>query len=127
MTHNRQQIPASVWLNSLQTLASAVKLDLQIEGQLPTDEYKAHLFLRVLREAITNVLIHTTATEMQVNLGQDGQKFYLEISNPGTVSSPVSYGTGLSGLEARLEAAGGSLQVLTIPIFTLKAYLPKPR
>ena len=44
LTHNRQQIPASVWLNSLQTLASAVKLDLQIEGQLPTDEHKAHLF-----------------------------------------------------------------------------------
>lgn len=127
LTHNRQQIPASVWLNSLQTLASAVKLDLQIEGQLPTDEHKAHLFLRVLREAITNVLIHTTATEMQVKLGQDTQKYCLEISNPGTVSSPVSYGTGLSGLEARLEAAGGSLQVLTIPIFTLKAYLPKPR
>lgn len=127
LTHNRQQIPASVWLNSLQTLVSAVKLDLQIEGQLPTDEHKAHLFLRVLREAITNVLIHTTATEMQVKLGQDGQKYCLEISNPGTVSSPVSYGTGLSGLEARLEAAGGSLQVLSIPIFTLKAYLPKPR
>ena len=127
LSHDRAMIPARVWLATLQDLASSAQLDLHISGDLPAEEDRALLFMQVLREGITNVLIHTTSTEMSVKMWEDAGSYWLEVSNPGVVTATPSYGTGLSNLEARLEAAGGSLAILTIPAFTLRARLPRSR
>ena len=125
LSHDRKLIPAAVWLATLQDLASSAQLDLHISGDLPTPEDRALLFVQVLREGITNVLIHTTSTEMSVKMWEDARSYWLEVSNPGRVTTTPSYGTGLSNLEARLEAVGGSLAILTTPNFTLRARLPR--
>lgn len=125
LSHNRAQIPAKVWLSTLRELAVAAELDLRICGSLPAEDDKAHLFVQVLREAITNVLIHTASTEIEARLWEDARGYWLEVSNPGVVASDPAYGTGLSSLEARLETAGGSLSVSTKPCFTLRARLPR--
>ena len=125
LSHDRKLIPAAVWLATLQDLASSAQLDLHISGDLPTPEDRALLFVQVLREGITNVLIHTTSTEMSVKMWEDARGYWLEVSNPGRVTTTPSYGTGLSNLEARLEAVGGSLAILTTPSFTLRARLPR--
>lgn len=127
LSHDRAVIPATVWLATLQDLASSAQLDLQISGDLPAEEDRALLFMQVLREGITNVLIHTTSSEMSVKMWEDAHSYWLEVSNPGVVTTTPSYGTGLSNLEARLEAAGGSLAILTTPTFTLRARLPRFR
>ncbi|MDY5152332.1 ATP-binding protein [Actinotignum urinale] len=127
LSHDRAIIPATVWLATLQDLASAAQLDLHISGELPTEEDRALLFVQVLREGITNVLIHTTSTEMTASMWEDAHSYWLEVSNPGAVTTTPAYGTGLSGLEARLESAGGSLTILTTPSFTLRACLPRSR
>nr|WP_076387824.1 ATP-binding protein [Vaginimicrobium propionicum] len=124
LSHNRAQIPPKVWLTTLQELAVAAELDLRIYGMLPAEDDKAHLFVQVLREAITNVLIHTASTEMEARLWEDSRGYWLEVSNPGAVATNPAYGTGLSSLESRLEAAGGSLSVFIRPRFTLRARLP---
>ena len=125
MSHDRKLIPAAVWLATLQDLASSAQLELHISGDLPSSEDRALLFVQVLREGITNVLIHTTSTEMSVKMWEDTRSYWLEVSNPGRVTTTPSYGTGLSNLEARLEAVGGSLAILTTPNFTLRARLPR--
>ncbi|MDU5269546.1 MAG: ATP-binding protein, partial [Varibaculum cambriense] len=125
LSHDRAVIPAAVWLATLQDLASSAQLDLQISGDLPAGEDRALLFMQVLREGITNVLIHTTSTEMTARMWEDAHSYWLEVSNPGVVTTTPAYGTGLSGLEARLESAGGSLAILTTPGFTLRARLPR--
>ena len=127
LSHDRAVIPATVWLATLQDLASSAQLDLQISGDLPAEEDRALLFMQVLREGITNVLIHTTSSEMSVKMWEDAHSYWLEVSNPGMVTTTPSYGTGLSNLEARLEAAGGSLAILTTSSFTLRARLPRFR
>ena len=125
LSHDRKLIPAAVWLATLQDLASSAQLELHISGDLPSSEDRALLFVQVLREGITNVLIHTTSTEMSVKMWEDTRSYWLEVSNPGRVTTTPSYGTGLSNLEARLEAVGGSLAILTTPNFTLRARLPR--
>lgn len=125
LSHDRAMIPATVWLDSLQDLATAAQLDLNISGELPVEENRALLFVQVLREGITNVLIHTTSTEMTARMWEDTHSYWLEVSNPGVVTTTPAYGTGLSGLEARLESAGGSLTIVTTPGFTLRARLPR--
>ena len=125
LSHNRAQIPAQVWLSTLRELAVAVELDLRIYGNLPAEDDKAHLFVQVLREAITNVLIHTASNQMEARFWEDTRGYWLEVSNPGVVSADPAYGTGLSSLGSRLEAAGGSLSVSTKPCFTLRARLPR--
>lgn len=127
LSHDRAIIPARVWLATLQDLAAAAQLDLHISGELPAKEDRALLFMQVLREGITNVLIHTTSTEMTARMWEDAHSYWLEVSNPGVVTTTPAYGTGLSGLEARLESAGGSLAILTTPEFTLRARLPRSR
>lgn len=125
LSHDRAVIPAAVWLATLQDLASSAQLDLHISGDLPAEEDRALLFMQVLREGITNVLIHTTSTEMTARMREDAHSYWLEVSNPGVVTTTPAYGTGLSGLEARLESAGGSLTIVTTPGFTLRARLPR--
>ncbi|MDY6077304.1 ATP-binding protein [Mobiluncus sp.] len=125
LSQDRVEATPEIWLDTLRDLAAAVDLKLQISGSLPPDANKARMFTEVLREAITNVLIHTTSSEMEVRLGQDASNFWMEVSNPSTVETTLTYGTGLSNLESRLEALGGSLSVFTTPRFTLRALLPR--
>lgn len=125
LSQDRVEATPEIWLDTLRDLAAAVDLKLQISGSLPPNANKARMFTEVLREAITNVLIHTTSNEMEVHLGQDASSFWMEVSNPSTVETTLTYGTGLSNLESRLEARGGSLSVFTTPRFTLRARLPR--
>ena len=125
LSQDRVEASPEIWLDTLRDLAAAVDLKLQISGSLPPDADKARMFTEVLREAITNVLIHTTSSEMEVHLGQDASSFWMEVSNPSTMETTLTYGTGLSNLESRLEALGGSLSVFTTPRFTLRARLPR--
>ena len=125
LSQDRVTATPEIWLETLQDLASAAELELHISGDLPPQADKARMFTDVLREAITNVLIHTTSKEMEVRLGQDASGFWIEVSNPSTVETTLTYGTGLSNLESRLEALGGSLSVFTTPRFTLRARLPR--
>lgn len=77
LSHDRAIIPARVWLATLQDLAAAAQLDLHISGELPAKEDRALLFMQVLREGITNVLIHTTSTEMTARMWEDAHSYWL--------------------------------------------------
>ncbi|MCK0116410.1 sensor histidine kinase [Isoptericola sp. S6320L] len=75
----------------------------------------------VVREAVTNVVRHSRATECRLELDDDGATTELRIVNDGVVSGGpdaaglgeprVPGGTGLAGLRERLAAAGGTLDV----------------
>jgi two-component system sensor histidine kinase DesK len=72
------------------------------------DERAQELFGWVVREGLTNVVRHSHATTCSVRLGQGA----IEILDDGVGSSGVTAnrGTGLSGLEERVEHAGGVLE-----------------
>ena len=68
----------------------------------------------VIAEALTNVAKHTKAQEARVTVRRDGDLLVAEISDDGIGGAFVG-GSGLLGLEDRLEAVGGRLQVSSPP------------
>jgi two-component system sensor histidine kinase DesK len=76
-----------------------------------------------LREAVTNVVRHSRATECRVSLELVGTAIRLGVADNG-VGGPLSEGAGLSGMRTRLDAVGGRLDlernagtrlILTVP------------
>ncbi|MFI5588351.1 sensor histidine kinase [Amycolatopsis sp. NPDC051758] len=80
----------------------------------------------VLREAVTNVLRHSGAKQVKVNLGDT----WLEIEDNGTATDVVA-GNGLRGLGERLAAVGGTLRTSVRPggglLVRAEIPLPEPR
>ena len=67
----------------------------------------------VVREAVTNVLRHSRATEATVGVTSVDGRAVLEVGNDGAGpgGSTVTWGNGLTGLAERLTAASGALRV----------------
>ncbi|MBB3085205.1 sensor histidine kinase [Geodermatophilus sabuli] len=63
----------------------------------------------VVREAVTNVLRHSRATECTVELRTAGGEAELTVTNDGVAGSGSGWGSGLTGLAERLAVAGGRL------------------
>jgi two-component system sensor histidine kinase DesK len=80
-----------------------------------------------LREAVTNVIRHAGATCCKIDLGVDAAGLMrLCVSDDGA-GGPIAEGSGLSGMRARLAAAGGALDVQSGRGGTrLLAMLPRP-
>ena len=85
-------------------------------ADLPRDvpdlpEAVRELFGYVVREAVTNVVRHSEASRCAVVLTPDR----VEITDDGVGRGTGSGGSGLRGLAARVEAAGGRLVVESAP------------
>ncbi len=64
----------------------------------------------VVREGVTNVVRHSTASSCIITLHHDGAESVLEVVNDGVPpGTRVARGAGLLGLAERLDGAGGSL------------------
>jgi len=73
---------------------------------------EGRLLGQVLREAVTNIIRHSRASECEVVLERHCKGLRLTISDNGCGLVGHHQGHGLSGMRQRLEAAGGSLQLI---------------
>ncbi|MBB5082015.1 sensor histidine kinase [Nonomuraea endophytica] len=80
----------------------------------------------VLREAVTNVLRHSTARHCTVTTTTDGHQVRLRVRNDGVNDGPIRRGSaGIGNLTTRLAALGGTLSTTREDgWFTLEAALP---
>ncbi len=69
----------------------------------------------VVREAVTNVALHANATAAEVRLATDGRRLSVTVSDDGTGLAADVELSGLTGLRARAEALGGSLDLASSP------------
>lgn len=89
--------------------ASDIKLDEKIETiELPQQINQS--FAYCLKEAMTNVVRHSNATQCDVSLSRSNGSFRLCISDNGGVSA-IKEGNGLTGMRERVQQLGGSLSV----------------
>ena len=78
----------------------------------PVPDAAAAVLVPVLREAVTNILRHSSASYCTLEMTAEAGVMRLQISNDGSVSPPTAAGragNGLANLTARVEAAGGGL------------------
>lgn len=78
-----------------------------VTGTLPTDTRRAGEFVRIIREAMTNALLH--GQQPALVIADDGQ------GCPG----PIQTGTGLQAMEQRVWALGGRLTLTKTPHFII--------
>jgi hypothetical protein len=71
--------------------------------------------LRILQEALTNVLKHSGARHVEVDLHSDAQALLLEVSDNGhgmeTAKDSSGEGTGMRSMQARARRLGATLSV----------------
>jgi two-component system sensor histidine kinase DesK len=100
--------------SSVVALLSAAGIETQAEitcGAL--DERVDTVLATVLREAVTNMLRHSTARRCSIVAGVDGDQVRLLVANDGVPRSAASSrsGGGLENLTMRVTAIGGELTV----------------
>jgi len=72
---------------------------------------QAETLLRVVQEALTNVVRHAQADNAWIDLRRDGPVVRLSIRDDGRGVVPLREGFGLEGMRERLAEVGGTLEV----------------
>ena len=117
-------------------LAAAVQelaYDLPVRASLDLDDLPRRLPAAVestayfiVAEALTNVVKHAGASEVHVVLRRSGDSLRIDVLDDGQGGArPDGPGTGLTGLQDRVDVSGGTLRVDSGPTGTaLQAVLP---
>lgn len=98
-----------------------VKVKAQRLGMSPLQENTLTL---VLREAMTNILRHSQASRVSINLLEKAEEYWLQIRDNGR-NATINPGNGVQGMQYRLASLGGRLRLKTGRYTELIAVLPK--
>ncbi|HXH09739.1 MAG TPA: GAF domain-containing protein [Alphaproteobacteria bacterium] len=97
-----------------------IGMNSSIEGRLAPHIETA--LYRILQEGITNVTKHAAATHVQLELRRDGPMLHALLQDDGVgfavhpeVHRKGPRGLGLLGIQERVEALGGTLQIISAP------------
>jgi two-component system sensor histidine kinase DesK len=105
-----RQVSLAQALVEARSALSAAGVALRAPSGVPSLPAKVDAVLGwVIREATTNVLRHSSARSVAVELGTAGHSALLTVIDDG-VGSTAPTGAGLSGLAERVEAVGGRLE-----------------
>lgn len=80
----------------------------------------------VLREAVTNVVRHSHATQCVIHNEKDAGQIYLSIEDDGIAEGNIHPGQGIVGMRQRVESLGGQMEVLTSPTGGVKLAISIP-
>jgi PAS domain S-box-containing protein len=103
------------------------------DGELTIDKDIATAAFRIAQESLANVVRHSRATEVEINLLREAENIILSIHDDGKgidqgkLQDPLSI--GLAGMGERARLVGGSLEILSRPGSgtTVEASLPFAR
>lgn len=112
-------------LEHMQKRAAALGVTVCLRGEYPTQRTARELYALILRECTSNCVRHAGASELYADSARSGQQWQLCIKNNGLPpKKTVREGGGLSSLRRRIEKAGGTMTVHSLPNFVLEITLP---
>ena len=111
----------------LESAAASLGIKLRYQGNLPHDhETAVQLTVSLIRECMTNAFSHAKASEMKICFSETDRYYLVDCTNDGrTPTGNIVEGGGLSLLRKQVEEAGGTLEIISVPVFKLSAVLPK--
>jgi len=129
-----RDLPLDVELAAARDVLTSAGIDVRAHVRADRAPEAAATLVPVLREAVTNILKHSSASYCVLEMTADASLLELLISNDGSKeadSAPLATagrtGSGLHNLAARLDAAGGRLAVRQENgTFSLAVELPLP-
>ena len=106
--------------------AAELGIDLTLDGELPTEDALLPLVNTAITVHLTNVLRHAGGKKAVVKTRRNpGGGLELTFTNDGAPpSAPVRETGGLRNLRREVEAAGGSMEIVSSPRFEMKICLP---
>jgi signal transduction histidine kinase len=90
-----------------------VELQLHVDRRLPEPVEVAAYY--VVSEALTNAAKHSHATVVNVEVATADSVLRLSVSDDGVGGADAGRGSGLIGLQDRIESLGGTLEITSTP------------
>ncbi|GAA1663562.1 histidine kinase [Glycomyces endophyticus] len=105
-------------------LGFAIDVECDIDRAAPVGTEVDHAAYRIVQEALTNAVRHSSGDAVRVRVSRDDDAVLVEVADNG---APVRFapGRGLTGMRERVDALGGTLHVGPGEYgFTVRASLP---
>ena len=97
---------------------------IRMRGAEPADG-AAELMYTAMQVCLSNAVQYAQATELIVHIWEDGDRYTVLIRNNGIPpEKTITEGGGLSNLRRRIERAGGTMTVQSLPEFALVIGIP---
>lgn len=85
----------------------------------------AELLYTAMQVCLSNAVQYAQATELTAHIWEDGDRYNILLRNNGKPpEKPITEGGGLSNLRRRIERAGGTMTVQSLPEFALVIGIP---
>jgi signal transduction histidine kinase len=100
---------------ALRTLCAGIphpKVHLQVANDLRVHPALAHTIFRCVQEGLTNAVRHARAANVYLAVEASGESVTVTARDDGDGAAEVRAGHGLSGLKERIEAMGGTLEIV---------------
>ena len=108
-------------LKNLVKIYQVIGINIIVKGKLPIDEKIANIFFEIIREAVTNAIIHADSKNIKVIIAQYLDRIEMIITNDGKKPSSIIYeNDGIKGMRRKLTLINGSLNISTENYFVLK-------
>lgn len=112
-------------LEMLRKTFQGMEVSVDIRGKLPEDERIADSFVEIAVECVTNAVRHGYATCIQFHFFQNDCWRMTVTDNGIPPAGPVREGGGISEMRRRLRRFGGTLELHTVPRFSIQISVPK--
>ena len=113
-------------LAQVRKTCEAVNMRFVQTGTLPAQAQAAYLLTCAIRECVTNAVRYADASELYTEFSETENLAAVVVRNNGRQpESEIVEGGGLSTLRRRVERAGGTMTVQSLPEFKLTVTVPK--
>lgn len=113
-------------LAQIRKTCESIKLGFHQTGMLPKEESAAYILTCAVRECVTNAVRYAAASDLYAEFTENKEFATVHVTNSGKQpDSEIIEGGGLSTLRRRVERAGGTMTVQSLPKFKLTVTVPK--
>lgn len=106
--------------------AQAIDVTVELDGKIPKESKARDILIAALHECLTNTVKHANGNRLYCSLRESRSELTAELTNNGKPpSGEITETGGLANLRRTVEAADGSMTILSEPRFLLRLTLPK--
>ena len=107
-------------LNNLIKMYHVIGININVLGSLPLDKETSNIFFEIIREGITNAIIHADSKNIKVVITRYENYIEMIITNDGNKPDNVIFeNEGIKGMRKKLARINGNLKIITDGSFTL--------
>ena len=121
-----EQTPGPVQrLEMLRETFRGMEVSVEIRGELPENAEVADSFAEIAVECVTNAVRHGYATCIQFHFFQNDCWRMTVTDNGIPPAGPIREGGGIHEMRRRINRLGGTLELYTVPRFSIQIFVPK--